>query len=254
MAYMRVTQRSAAMNCNMEAAVFYPMPDYRTKSIEQIRREKKRTLYLLHDVDQMFLQWVLQSGLYEWAMKEEIVVVMPTVRDYFETRGSTTGDVFSYISRELPEYMQKILPLSKECCGNLIAGVGMGGYYALKTAVRCPERFFCAGVFQKLPDVERYLKDQPEGTPEALLGERFAGSDQDVIAQICKKRQRGEKLPGLFFQFAEKDFEEQGLKVLNRLREAGVEPELMEEETLKKGVEGFVCRNAGGFYGENTDL
>lgn len=45
MAYMRVTQRSAAMNCNMDIAVFYPMPDDR-KSIEQIREEKrKRCIY-----------------------------------------------------------------------------------------------------------------------------------------------------------------------------------------------------------------
>lgn len=254
MAYMRITQRSAAMNCNMEAAVFYPMPDYRAKSIEQIRREKRKTLYLLHDADQMFLQWVLQGSLYEWAMKEEMAVVMPTVRDYFETRGSTTGDVFSYISRELPEYMQKILPLSGARDDNLIAGVGMGGYYALKAAVRNPDRFSSAGVLRELPDVEGYLKGQPEGTPEALLGERFAGSDQDVLGMIERKRQNGERLPALFFQYDEKHFEEQGASALNRLREAGVEPALIREETLEKGVACFVRGSAGGFYGENTDL
>lgn len=175
--------------------------------------------------------------------------MMPSVRDYFEVRRSTTGDVLVYIAQELPEYMQRILPLSAASRDNLIAGMGMGGYYALKTAVKCPERFGSAGVLGGLPDVKSCLWNQPEGSPERLLCEGFETSGQDVIELICSKKQEGKALPRLFFQYPEEERNENDRDVWRRFKEAGIEVTKFQGGSLEKSIEYFVQENAGGIYG-----
>lgn len=240
MAYMRLTQRSASMNCNMDVAIFYPMPDYRTNSIDQIKSEKKKVLYLLHDREELFLQWPLQSNLYEWAMEQEMVIVMPTVRDYFASRFSTVGDVFAYISKELPEYIQTILPVSKRRKHNLIAGIGMGGYYAVKVAAASPDRFLAAGAFSSLLDVKDYLNNQCKDVPEYMTLEEFANSPNDVLGLLKNLKANGEQLPGLYLHCSPMAEEwKQNLAICEWLKQQSIAFEWSQENSIEEGVKCF---------------
>lgn len=262
MAYMRLTQRSTSMNCNMDVAIFYPMPDHRKNTIEQIRTEKKKVLYLLHEKGELFLQWPLQSNLYEWAMEREIIIVMPTVRDYFSARLSTMGDVFAYISRELPQYIQTILPASDKREHNLIAGMGMGGYYALKVAATYPDHFLAAGAFSSLPDVKDYLNGQSEDVPEHMTPEEFEGSSNDVLGLLKKLKESGGNFPEIYLQCSPwaEEFD-QNLAVCEWLRQQGITFEWSQENSMEKGVKSFadkkfkgILDQRGNGYGEDADL
>ena len=98
-------------------------------------------LYLLHGLSDDHTAWSRRTSVERYAESAGIAVVMPEVQRSFYTDMVYGLRYFTYIAEELPALCRRLFPLSERREDTFIAGNSMGGYGALKAALRFPERF-----------------------------------------------------------------------------------------------------------------
>jgi S-formylglutathione hydrolase FrmB len=104
-------------------------------------------LYLLHGLGDDQDAWLRNSSIERYAEGRNLAIVMPATDRGFYTDTTYGIKHFTYICEELPKILGQYLPLSEKREENFTAGLSMGGYGALKLALRNPERFsFAAGL------------------------------------------------------------------------------------------------------------
>ena len=104
-------------------------------------------LYLLHGLYGDYLNWDTRTGLETYAQNLHLLIVMPDADDSWYTNSATfPSDKFEdYIAKDLiPEIEEKYRTI-RERRGRAIAGLSMGGYGALKLALKYPDLFSFAG-------------------------------------------------------------------------------------------------------------
>lgn len=100
-----------------------------------------RTLYLLHGALESPETWLWNSGIAQLVDEWDLAVVMPNGHNSFYLDEPNGPAYFSFITRELPEYLEQILPLSARREDRFIGGLSMGGYGAVFAALKSPDRF-----------------------------------------------------------------------------------------------------------------
>lgn len=100
-----------------------------------------RTLYLLHGAMESPETWLWNSGIAQLVDEWKLAVVMPNGRGSFYLDEPDGPAYFSFLTQELPEYLEQILPLSSRREDRFIGGLSMGGYGAVFAALMRPERF-----------------------------------------------------------------------------------------------------------------
>lgn len=100
-----------------------------------------RTLYLLHGALESPETWLWNSGITQLVDEWNLAVVLPNGHNSFYLDEPDGPAYFSFITQELPEYLEQILPLSAQREDRFIGGLSMGGYGAVFAALMCPERF-----------------------------------------------------------------------------------------------------------------
>ncbi len=130
-----------------------------------IPMSERKTLYLLHGLSDNATAWVRRSNIEVYAEKYGLIVVMPSADRSFYCDGVNGMNYFSYITKELPLYLNRVLNISMDRDKNLIAGLSMGGYGAMKMALSFPEKYFAVGSFSGVLDIEPLVKD---ASPEII--------------------------------------------------------------------------------------
>lgn len=164
-----------------------------------------KTLYLFHGLSGDHSVWLRRSNIERYAQKLGIAVVMPGVGRSWYTDMATGANYFTFVTRELPRvvrsYFKGMSPLRED---NLVAGLSMGGYGALKAALLCPEVFGgCASLSGSL-DITR--KNRPYRIEEwrAIFGFQLESADalegtcHDLFALTRKNRREGVPFPRLY--------------------------------------------------------
>lgn len=168
-----------------------------------------RTLYLLHDWYGGAEDWFLNTAMERFAQERRIALVMPFGEDsmYLDMK---YGDAFaSYIAKELPNVLCGAFPLSARREDTLIAGVGMGGYGAIRLALENPWRFGTA-ISLSGPLVKR-MRELPPGVPaltanqlQCMFGETgdFGDGIEDLYA-VLEKAAKAPEPPALYHVYGE---------------------------------------------------
>jgi len=119
-------------------------PDYAAPTAQTMRYP---VLYLLHGLAGSHNDWVSnRAHLAEYALQYHIIIVVPEGHDGWYTDSATAPNekYESYIVQELiPDVERRYRALAGRDA-RAIAGLSMGGYGALKFAVKYPERFVFA--------------------------------------------------------------------------------------------------------------
>ncbi len=151
MAFLQMDFRSAALNQAVAVNVILP---------ERRKEEKVKTLWLLHGLSDDHSMWMRYTSVERYAHELGIQVVMPCVDRSWYSDTAYGKKYFTYITEELPEKLSYYFNgYSREREYNLIAGLSMGGYGALKAALTYPENYsFCASLSGSL-DITR--KNRP---------------------------------------------------------------------------------------------
>jgi putative tributyrin esterase len=129
-------------------------------------REKRfPVLYLLHGLSGHSTDWMEKTRIALYATHYDLFIVMVEGGDGWYTDSATVpADKYeSYILRELIPEVEKSFRVSTQREGRAIAGLSMGGYGAIKFALKHPEMFAMAastsGAFGAAKWTEKELKD-----------------------------------------------------------------------------------------------
>ena len=168
---------------------------------EETGGEKFKTLWLLHGRSDDHTSWMRNTSVERYAKEYGLAVVMPCADRSWYTDTAYGAKYFTYITKELPEKMAlwfRGYSDAKE--DNLIIGLSMGGYGALKASLTYPEKYGFCGSLSGALDITR--KNRPYNLEEwrAIFGfdlqsaAELEGSKHDLFALAGE----GKKLPYIY--------------------------------------------------------
>lgn len=102
---------------------------------------KMKVVYLLHGLCGRSGDLIDYTMLPTYAKLHDIIFVMPDVGRSFYTDMRYGQKYFSYVVDELPHIVEKIFNISSSRMDTIVMGVSMGGYGALKCALRRPDKY-----------------------------------------------------------------------------------------------------------------
>lgn len=147
---------SSALGRDMKYRVLLPQ-DYATS------QRRYPVLYLLHGLGGDYTDWTTRSNVAEYSRTLPLIIVMPDGNNGWYT-DSTEGAFETYLTTDVPADVVKKFRTVNSRYGRAIAGLSMGGYGALKAALKRPAQFAVAGSFSGALNVTR------EGELERLIG------------------------------------------------------------------------------------
>lgn len=137
--------------------------------------EKYKMLVLLHGLSDNSRIWMRRTCIDRYATEKGIAVVMPSGDRSFYTN-MYNGDRFAdFIGKEVLAIAREYLPLSDKREDTFIAGNSMGGYGAMKMALKFPETFSAAAGLSSVADVAKFMEER-----YPLLGTQIFGEGNKV--------------------------------------------------------------------------
>ncbi len=111
------------------------------------RGDRFPVLYLLHGLYGDYQNWDTRTRLENYANNLHLLIVMPDADDSWYTNSATVAaDKFEgYIAKDLIAEIDNQYRTIHDAHGRAIAGLSMGGYGAVKLALKYPELFAFAG-------------------------------------------------------------------------------------------------------------
>ena len=110
-------------------------------------------VYLLHGLSEDASSWIRKSNVERYALERGLVLVMPSVDRSMYCDGVLGQNYFTYLTRELPGYLEKVFGLSRKREQNFIMGFSMGGFGAARAALTYPEQYAAWGSLSGLVDL-----------------------------------------------------------------------------------------------------
>ena len=178
------------------------------------KKQKFRTLYLLHGRSADHTSWQRQSSIERYVEGLNLAVVMPSVHRSFGVDMVHGGRYWQFISEEVPFVARDIFPLSSRREDNFVAGLSMGGYVAFKLVLTHPERYAAAASLSGGLDLSATVRADNPRNDEFRLAElrdifgdleRVRGSEHDLIT-LAKKVSAERVKPRLYQCCGTEDF------------------------------------------------
>lgn len=171
---------------------------------------KRKVLYLLHGLSDDGSAWQRYTQIETFANEVGLVVVMPSIGRSFYTDLPNGQAYFSYLTQELPQYLNDVFGLAPSREETFIAGNSMGGYGALKTALNFPEQFSAAASFSGVTSLE-ILNLMPEDPRKdefrMIFGDlsKLRGSQHDPMTWLTRASANLSSLPRLYVACGRQD-------------------------------------------------
>ncbi len=138
---------------------------------EQMGKEPLKSLYLLHDYGGNRMEWLLKTSLIRYVERMNVAVILPDGNNRYFINPEDGHKYADYITKELPEYLSQILPLSKKSCDQIIAGGGMGGYGAIRAFLDNPGQYGEAVVWNPHLNLDRLYEERISPDARYTFGE-----------------------------------------------------------------------------------
>ena len=211
---------SLVLNRNVEINVVVPTPE----GNEQITAEGKAqrydyegglpVVYLLHGAYGDNSSWMRFSSIERYAQAHNCIAVMASVENSFYQDMHTGGAYLRFLTEELPEFVEKMFPVSTRREDTFAAGLSMGGYGALQLALTKPEKFCaCASLSGAIDIVEacREFTEGQLGGPfrwDAIFADpgKIEGSDADLFEKIRRLKAASRPVPRIYQTVGTEDF------------------------------------------------
>jgi S-formylglutathione hydrolase FrmB len=143
-------------------------------------------LYLLHGLTDDDTAWSRFTSVERYAGALGLAVVMPQVHRSFYADEEHGARFWTFLSEELPAVVDTFFRVSTRREDTFVAGLSMGGYGALKWALRQPGRFAAAASMSGALDLEHRQAhdDRPhivELMKRVYAGRLVSGTDDDLF-------------------------------------------------------------------------
>jgi putative tributyrin esterase len=146
-------------------------------------------LYLLHGLTDDHTAWTRLTSIERYAAEKGIAVVMPQVHRSFYANEAYGMRFWDFLADELPRTVTRFFRVSARREDTFVAGLSMGGYGALRWALRRPEQFAAAATLSGVVDLASMQEFDLRPHIVALMsrvfaGRTVAGSDEDLLHLI----------------------------------------------------------------------
>ncbi len=180
MAHIRMDHNPVTIGMNLPVDIIVPDPG----KMDGIPVAERKVLYLLHGLTGDASTWQRYSSIENYASTHGLVVVMPSAGRSFYTDLPSGQKYFSYLTEELPLYLEDVFNLKPERENTFIAGNSMGGYGAVKAALLRPDLYSAAASFSGILSLEfvNHFPDDPRIHEFSLIFgdmKKLAGSQYD---------------------------------------------------------------------------
>lgn len=190
-------------------------------------------LYLLHGLFGSCDNWADLTGLRSYVEGTKLLIVMPEGRDTWYTDSEESWE--SYLIKDLMPEIQNRFNASAERRKRAVAGNSMGGYGALKLALKYPDTFSFAASFSGAFHVTRLAggSDERELTPSIsrVFGDENSQTrvENDLFTIAARAAGNANGLPGIYFDCGIDDpFISANREFAATLATAGIEYEYLE--------------------------
>ncbi len=114
-------------------------------------------LYLLHGLSDDHTSWLRYTSVARHAEAAGLALVMPAAGRSFYADERHGHRYWTYVSEELPQVLRDLLGLRQSPASTYVAGLSMGGYGAMKLALRHPDRFAAVATMSGTLDLRRLM-------------------------------------------------------------------------------------------------
>ena len=175
--------------------------------------EKLKTLFLLHGYTGNAGNWVPEY----LPEKYDFAIVMPNAENSFYLDGLSTGHAFeTMVAFELVDYVRRTFGLAMGPEETYIAGMSMGGFGALHTALAHPDRFGKIGALSSALVVHELAGMKP-GDDNGManyayyrecFGDLSTAAERDVNPEVLVKKLKagGTPIPQMYICCGTEDF------------------------------------------------
>lgn len=153
MALVSLTYRSDQLKKTVRIQL--AVPDCNARFVRPL--SEYSVIYLLHGLSEDASSWIRKSNAERYALERDLVLVMPSADRSMYCDGVLGQNYFSYITEELPSYLNRVFGLSRRREKNAVMGFSMGGYGAARAALTYPERYAAWGSLSGLLDLSPML-------------------------------------------------------------------------------------------------
>src|SRR3712207_5671442 len=141
-------------------------------------------LYLLHGLSDDDTTWLRRTSVERFVAPLGWAVVMPQVHRSFYSDEQLGGQFWTFVSEELPGLVDRFFRVSTAREDTFVAGLSMGGYGALKLALRQPDRFAVAASLSGALDLAALVgRDRDPEAPDAAMFDRILGPSRAVAPE-----------------------------------------------------------------------
>lgn len=146
--------------------------------------------YLLHGHTENHTVWFRNTNIDRYAAERGIAIVMPEVQRSFYFDMAYGLRYFSYITEELPKQCAEMFGLSARREDTFVGGLSMGGYGALKCALRRPDVYAGCCSLSGAVDIKMLAAANQQGYEGEIIG--IAGNppmvaDRDDLFQLSEQ-------------------------------------------------------------------
>ena len=160
-----------------------------------------RTLWLLHGLSDDQSAWMRKTAIERYAKDHNLAVVMPNADRSWYTNTAYGVNYFNFVAKELPSLFRSTFRgVSDRREDNIVAGLSMGGYGALKLALTYPEQYAACISLSGSLDVTRKGRRYDPAEWESIFGKsapELAGSEHDLFA-LSEQKKDNAPLPALY--------------------------------------------------------
>ncbi|ROS75289.1 alpha/beta hydrolase family protein [Cellulomonas sp. PhB143] len=149
-------------------------------------------LYLLHGLSDDDTTWARRTSIERYVADRGIAVVMPRVERSFYHDEAHGRRYWTFLTQELPRVVHAFFRVSARREDTFVAGLSMGGYGAVRWALRHPDKFAAAASLSGVLDLadDDVRERRPEVFDLVLGGRSPVGTDSDLLHLLRTRAQQ----------------------------------------------------------------
>lgn len=199
MALIQLNYASEVLAMQTNVTILLPEKSAQFKNTKQ---QPYKVLYLLHGLSDDNVGWYRYTTIESIVRDTNLAVVMPCCDHSFYTDMVHGHPFFTYVTKELPRYIQNILPISNRREDTFICGNSMGGYGAFKCALTLPEHYAKAASLSGALDIQDFVHtyQMPGFDPKWTFGETLdlQGGSNDLYYLLDQAVKKKKQLPAMY--------------------------------------------------------
>lgn len=185
------------------------------------------TLYLLHGLTDDDTAWTRYSEIERLASARNLAVVMPQVHRSYYSDEAHGNRYWTFLTEEVPVVAHRTFHLATHRSRRFVAGLSMGGYGAIKWALRRPDEFCAVASLSGALGLAQRTQPGAGSLDHRLWdhifdGQTIVGTDNDALELVRRVADQA-NVPELFVSCGTEDaLLDENLRFVNAAEAAGL--------------------------------